>query len=61
MIKGKKLPTAKEVAAFGYKAMMKNRMTVIHGMKNFILANSIRFTPRKMVLSIVRKMQGYAR
>ena len=61
MIKGKKLPTAKEVAAFGYKAMMKNRMTVIHGMKNFILASSIRFTPRKMVLSIVRKMQGYAR
>jgi short-subunit dehydrogenase len=61
MVKGKKLPTAKEVAAFGYKAMMKNKLTVIHGMKNFILANSIRFTPRKMVLSIVRKMQGPAR
>jgi uncharacterized protein len=61
MVKGKKLPTAKEVAAFGYQAMMKNKMTVIHGMKNFIMVNAIRFTPRKMVLSIVRKMQGHAR
>jgi short-subunit dehydrogenase len=57
LVKGKKLPTAKEVAIFGYKAMMKNKLTAIHGMKNFIMANAIRFTPRKMVLSIVRRMQ----
>lgn len=61
LVKGRKLPTAKEVAAFGYKAMMKNKMTVIHGMKNFIVANAVRFTPRKMVLSIVRKIQGNPR
>ena len=59
-VKGKKLPTAKEVATFGYKAMMKNKLTVIHGMKNFIIANASRLTPRKMVLSIVRKMHGHA-
>ena len=61
LVKGKKLPTAKEVAAFGYKAMMKNKLTVIHGVKNFIMANAVRFAPRKMVLSIVRKVQGHAR
>ena len=57
LVKGKKLPTAKEVAVLGYKAMMKNKLIAIHGMKNFILANAIRFMPRKMVLSIVRREQ----
>jgi uncharacterized protein len=60
LVKGKKLPTSKEVAEFGYKAMMKNKMTVIHGLMNAIMANSIRFTPRKLVLKIVRKIQGKA-
>jgi short-subunit dehydrogenase len=60
LVKGKKLPTAKEVAVFGYKAMMKNKLTAIHGIKNSIMANAIRFTPRKMVLSIVRRMQRHA-
>ncbi len=57
LVKGKKLPTSKEVAAFGYKAMMNNKMTVIHGLMNTIMATSIRFTPRKLVLAIVRKIQ----
>ncbi len=57
LVKGKKLPTSKDVAAFGYNAMMKNKMTVIHGWMNAIMATSIRFTPRKLVLKIVRKIQ----
>jgi uncharacterized protein len=60
LIKGKKLPTSKAVAEFGYKAMMKNKMTVIHGLMNTIMATSIRFTPRKLVLKIVRKIQDKA-
>lgn len=60
LVKGKKLPTAKEVAAFGYKAMMKGKLTVIHGFMNYLMANSIRFTPRAWVLPIVRKVQGHA-
>jgi hypothetical protein len=60
LVKGKKLPTSKEVAEFGYKAMMKNKMTVIHGLMNTIMATSIRFTPRKLVLAIVRKIQQKA-
>lgn len=60
LVKGKKLPTSKEVAEFGYKALMKNKMTVIHGLMNTIMATSIRFTPRKLVLAIVRKIQEKA-
>ena len=60
LVKGKKLPTSQEVAEFGYKAMMKNKMTVIHGTYNAIMANSIRFTPRKVVLALVRKIQGHS-
>ncbi len=56
LVKGKKLPTSEEVAAFGYKAMMNNKMTVIPGFMNNLLATSVRFSPRKMVLALVRKM-----
>jgi uncharacterized protein len=58
MVKGKKLPTSAEVALFGYKAMMKGKRMVIHGLLNTIMATSIRFTPRGLVLKIVRKIQG---
>jgi uncharacterized protein len=60
LVKGKKLPTSKEVAEYGYKAMMKNKMTVIHGLMNTIMAIGIRFAPRKLVLKIVRKIQEKA-
>ena len=58
LVKGKKLPSAAEVAAFGYKKMKQNRMTVIHGMLNRIMAFSIRLTPRAWVLPVVRYMQN---
>jgi uncharacterized protein len=60
LFKGKKLPTSKKVAEFGYKAMMKNKMTVIHGFMNTLMATSIRFTPRKIALWVVRKIQDKA-
>jgi uncharacterized protein len=58
LVKGKKLPTSAEVALFGYKAMMKGKRLVIHGLLNTIMATSIRFAPRGLVLKIVRKIQG---
>jgi uncharacterized protein len=57
LVKGKKLPTAKDVAVFGYNAMLAKKMTVINGFMNYLQANSIRFTPRKLVLKVVRMMQ----
>jgi short-subunit dehydrogenase len=58
LFKNKKVPSSADVAEFGYKAMMKNKMTVVHGFVNNILVNASRFTPRKMVLAITRKIQG---
>ena len=55
--KNKNLPTAKDVAEFGYKAMMKGEVVAIHGFMNNLLAQSNRLTPRSLVTTIVRKMQ----
>ena len=60
LVKGRKLPTAKEVAIFGYNAMTNKKMTAIHGIRNWILANSVRISPRKLVLKITRMIQNEA-
>lgn len=61
LVKGKKLPTSKEVAEYGYKAMMKGKTVAIHGFMNWIMANSVRFTPRALVVKITRKIQDKAK
>ena len=58
LFKDKKIPTSKEVAEFGYKAMMKNKMTVVHGFLNSIMAATAGFSPRKLVLAIAKKVNG---
>ncbi len=60
LVKGKKLPTSKEVAEYGYKAMMSGKTVAIHGTMNYIMANSIRFLPRKLVVKITRQIQDKA-
>jgi short-subunit dehydrogenase len=57
LVKGKKLPASHEVAVYGYKAMMKGKTVAIHGLMNSILANSVRFMPRKLVVKVTRKIQ----
>jgi uncharacterized protein len=57
LVKGKKLPTSKQVAEYGYKAMMKGKTVAIHGTMNWILANSVRFMPRSIVVKVTRKIQ----
>lgn len=58
LFKDKKLPSAKEVADFGYKKMMRGKMTVIHGLKNRILANANRFSTRRLTLMITHKIMA---
>lgn len=60
LVKGKKLPTSKEVAEYGYKAMMAGKTVAIHGFMNWLMANSVRFTPRALVVKITRKLQDKA-
>ncbi len=44
----------KTVAADGYRGMMKGKTLVISGMKNWIVAESVRFAPRKAVTALSR-------
>ncbi len=56
LVKGKKLPTSKEVAEYGYTSIMKGKTVAIHGFMNWIMANSVRFTPRALLVKIARKI-----
>jgi uncharacterized protein len=60
LVKGKKLPTSAEVAQYGYNAMLKGKTVAIHGLMNYIMANSVRFTPRAIVVKLTRKLQDKA-
>lgn len=60
LVKGKKLPTSKEVAEYGYAAMMKGKTVAIHGLMNYLMANSVRFVPRALVVQLTRKIQDKA-
>jgi uncharacterized protein len=61
LVKGKKLPTSREVAVFGYASMMKGKTVAIHGIMNYIMANSVRFVPRALVVKVTRKIQDKAK
>jgi hypothetical protein len=58
MIKGKKLPTADEVAKQGYVAMIQGVSVSIPGLLNNIMATSVRFVPRNLIVKLMRWMQG---
>jgi len=45
---------ADEVAADGYQAVMKGRTLAISGARNWVVAQSTRFAPRKMVTAVSR-------
>ncbi len=45
---------AKKVAQDGYWGLMKGKTLVISGVKNWLLAESVRFSPRKVVTAVSR-------
>ncbi len=47
---------AKTVAADGYRALMAGKTLAISGFRNWLVAESIRFAPRKAVTAISRKL-----
>jgi short-subunit dehydrogenase len=53
------MPPMKSMSAAraGYEGMKRGRRVVVPGLKNKLLAESVRFTPRRLVTTIVRKMQ----
>lgn len=46
-----------KVAEYGYKALMNNKTLAIYGLTNRIVANAVRFIPRKIVTNIARLIQ----
>jgi len=52
--KPNRFPTAKNVAQFGFKKMMKGEAIAIHGFINIVLSTLVRFVPRSIVRKIVR-------
>ena len=48
---------ASTVAEDGYRALMTGKPVVISGFKNWLLAQSVRFSPRRIVTAIARKTQ----
>ncbi|HEX7680326.1 MAG TPA: SDR family oxidoreductase [Thermoanaerobaculia bacterium] len=47
-----------DVARAGYEAMKRGTRVVVPGMKNKLLAQSVRISPRRLVTAIVRRMNG---
>jgi short-subunit dehydrogenase len=56
-LRERKLPSAREVAEYGYKAMMKGKAVAIPGFKNSVMATSVRFIPRSLVVNAARRIQ----
>ena len=52
-----KLPTARQVAEYGWKSKMKGKQGAVHGRKSRWLSFLIRFFPRKTIVNIAGKMQ----
>lgn len=48
--------SSEEVAREGYRAMRKGKPIAVHGLKNKVLASSVRFSPRAMVRGIAATM-----
>jgi hypothetical protein len=61
LVKGKKLPTSKEVASFGYQAMLAGKVVAVHGASNKVQAFLSRFLPRSVARSMVKRAQAASR
>lgn len=57
LVKGRNLPTSKEVAEYGYKALMEGQTVAIHGLFNKVGVGMVRLSPRGIVRRLVKKIQ----
>jgi uncharacterized protein len=48
---------ARTVAEDGYRALMAGKPAVISGFRNWLVAQSVRFAPRRMATAVARKLQ----
>ncbi len=55
LVQGKRLPSAESVAVDGYAALQRGKRVHITGALNWLMAQSVRFTPRRVVTAIVKR------
>jgi short-subunit dehydrogenase len=48
---------ARTVAEDGYRALMAGKPTAISGFRNWLVAQSVRFAPRRLAAAVARKVQ----
>jgi uncharacterized protein len=60
-LEGQQLPTAAEVAEFGYRAMQSGRTVAVHGLQNRVLTVLIRFLPRDTTQRVRQVQEQIAR
>lgn len=52
-----KLPTSRDVAEYGYKALMNDKAVAVHGLMNNVVAKTTSFIPRAITRKLVMKLQ----
>ena len=58
MVKSMKMPSSRQVAEYGYKAMLKGKTVAIEGFLNYIMANSPRLMPRNWVTKVAMNVMA---
>ncbi len=58
LFEGNNFPSSREVAEYGYRSMEKGKAVAIHGLKNTLMANAVRFAPRSVVVKAARRVQS---
>lgn len=56
LVKGKKMPSSEQVAAAGYRALQRGQRVYVPGVMNWIMSQSVRFTPRRLVTLMVKHL-----
>jgi short-subunit dehydrogenase len=56
-VRKRSLPSARKIAEYGHKAMMKGKAVAIPGFKNSFMAASVRFMPRSLVVRAAGMIQ----
>lgn len=57
LVAGRKIMDSRTVAKIGYKGFMKGQPVVVTGLRNLLMVQSVRFTPRAVVRRTVRRAQ----
>lgn len=56
LVKGRRLPRARDVADFAMRAIGRRRRVAVHGLVNRLMVQSLRFMPRALVTRVVARL-----